>query len=62
MEIAGLDDNDEVSLTIDHDAIIIRKIIPEKAPYPSLTERFASYHGDYIPKEWDTGPSAGKEF
>ena len=62
MEIAGLDDNDEVSLSVEDGIITIKKIVKEVPPYPSLLDRFASYHGDYIPEEWDTGPSAGKEF
>lgn len=62
LELAGFSDHDEVSLTAGNGTITIAKAEKEKRPYPSLLERFASYGGDYIPQEWDTGPSAGKEF
>lgn len=64
LDIAGFGDNDRVSLTVDGDAIIIKKATcsEEKRTYPSISERFAAYNGDYVPEEWDTGPAAGKEF
>lgn len=61
MELAGFEDNDEVSLIADGGAIIIKKVTTKKSPYPSLRERFLSYSGDYVPQEWDTGPLVGKE-
>lgn len=63
LDIVGLKDDDEVSLTIDNGSIVIKKAVSmgERRPYPSLAERFASYDGDYVPKEWDTGSAAGKE-
>lgn len=63
LDIVGFKDDDEVSLTVDNGSIIIKKAAPmsERRPYPSLAERFASYQGDYVPEEWDTGPAVGKE-
>ena len=39
----------------------VREIF-QKHSYPSLSERFASYDGDYIPQECSSGHSMGKEF
>lgn len=63
LDIVGFKDDDEVSLTVDNGSIVIKKAVPigEQRPYPSLAERFASYQGDYVPEEWDTGPAVGKE-
>ena len=62
LDLVGLGDNDEVSLTISDGAIIIKKAEPEqRKSYPSLAERFSSYTGDYAPKEWETGAAVGKE-
>ena len=63
LDLVGLSDNDEVTLTIDDDAIIIRKAVHERKrrSYPSLAERFAGYSGDYVPEEWDVGKSVGRE-
>lgn len=62
LDIVGLNDDDEVTLTINGDSIIIRgakKVT--KRNYPSLSERFSGYTGDYVPEEWDVGESVGKE-
>lgn len=63
LDLVGLGDNDEVTLTVNDDSIVIRKAVPERKrrTYPSLLERFADYNGDYVPEEWDTGKSVGKE-
>ena len=63
LDLVGLSDNDEVTLTVDEDAIIIKKAVSEqrKRSYPSLAERFAGYSGDYLPEEWDSGKSVGRE-
>lgn len=58
LELAGFGEHDEVSLTVGNGTITITKAEKETRPYPSLRERFASYDGDYLPQEWDTGPSA----
>ena len=62
LDLVGLGDNDEVSLTISDGAIIIKKAEAEqRKSYPSLAERFSGYTGDYVPKEWETGAAVGKE-
>lgn len=62
LDLVGLKDDDEVSLTINDDSIIIRKAREECGKnYPSLAERFSGYTGDYVPKEWETGAAVGKE-
>lgn len=63
LDIVGLNDNDEVALSVNDGAIIIQKAVKVevKQTYPSLRERFASYTGDYIPEEWGTGTATGKE-
>ena len=63
LDIVGFKDDDEVSLTVDDGSIVIKKAVStgERRPYPSLAERFASYQGDHVPEEWDTGPAVGKE-
>lgn len=62
LDLVGLKDDDEVSLTINDDSIIIRKAREERGKnYPSLAERFSGYTGDYVPKEWETGAAVGKE-
>ena len=62
LDLVGLKDDDEVSLTISGGSIIIRKATEARGRnYPSLTERFSGYTGDYVPEEWDTGAAIGKE-
>lgn len=62
LDLVGLKDDDEVSLTINDDSIIIRKAREERGKnYPSLAERFSGYTGDYVPEEWETGAAVGKE-
>lgn len=63
LDLAGFKDDDEVSLAVDNGSIIIKKAVPMdgRRSYPSLVERFAAYEGDYVPTEWDTGPTVGKE-
>lgn len=62
LDLVGLKDDDEVSLTISDNSIIIRKAREEREKsYPSLAERFSGYTGDYLPKEWETGAAVGKE-
>ena len=63
LDIVGIKDDDEVSLTVNDGSIIIKKAVSrgELRPYPSLADRFASYKDDYVPEEWDTGPAVGKE-
>ncbi len=62
LDIVGFRDDEEVSLIIDGDSIVIKKTEENKRkPYPSLSERFAKYTGDYVPKEWDVGELKGKE-
>lgn len=64
LDVLGLKDNDEVTLTVNNDSIIIKKAAETEArrTYPSLLERFEGFTGDYIPEEWDTGRAVGKEF
>ncbi len=57
LEMANLNENDTVKLKVEDGKVII---IPTKK-HISLKERIAEYEGDYQPKEWDTGPSVGKE-
>lgn len=61
LNLAGFSDEEEVTLTIDHDSIVIRKAVKARKKYPSLRELFVGYEGDYIPEEWDVGKSVGKE-
>lgn len=63
LDVLGLKDNDEVTLTIADDSIIIKKAVETRdgRTYPSLLERFSGYTGDYTPEEWDTGKAVGKE-
>lgn len=62
LDLVGLKDDDEVSMTISDGSIIIRKAAEERGKsYPSLAERFSGYTGDYAPEEWDTGAAIGKE-
>lgn len=64
LDIVGLGDNDEVSLTISNGSIIISRAENErkKRDYPTLAERFSGYTGDYMPEEWETGSAVGEEF
>ncbi len=62
LDIAGFHDDDEVTLTVSEDSIIIKRARETvKRSYPSLSERFSGYTGDFIPEEWDVGKPAGKE-
>lgn len=62
LDIVGLNDDDEVTLSIVSDSIVIRKTTETaKRSYPSLSERFSRYTGDYVPEEWDVGKPMGKE-
>lgn len=63
LDTVGLHDNDEVTLSVVKDAIVIKKAAKtSKRSYPSLRERFAAYAGDYEPEEWDVGKPIGREF
>ena len=33
----------------------------EKKSYPSLSDRFSGYTGDFAPEEWDVGSPVGEE-
>ena len=62
LDMAGLHDDDEVTLTVSGDSIVIQRAEKaEQRRYPSLSERFSEYTGDDKPEEWDVGNAAGKE-
>ena len=62
LDIVGLNDDDEVTLTISGDSIIIRGAKKTaKRSYPSLSDRFSGYTDDYVPEEWNVGRAVGKE-
>lgn len=62
LDIVGFRDDEEVALIAEGDTIIIKRAEKSPAkPYPSLSERFAGYAGDYVPEEWDVGKPVGKE-
>ncbi|MBR3503407.1 MAG: AbrB/MazE/SpoVT family DNA-binding domain-containing protein [Clostridia bacterium] len=54
---AHLCENDAVSIDVQSDRIILRKI-PQRR---TLDDLFADYHGDYVPSEIDTGADVGLE-
>lgn len=51
---------DSVSIRVQGDEIIIKKETP-KRQHRTLRERFASYTGNYVTEEWDTGMPVGDE-
>ena len=56
---ASMVEHEQVQITAEKDAIIIRK-----APRPkhrTLKERLSTFDGEYIFEEWDTGPAVGRE-
>lgn len=57
LEKAGLQETDSVELMVREGNIIITPA----NKHLTLRERLADYHGNYEPKEWDTGKPAGKE-
>ncbi len=57
LEMANLNENDTVKLEVEDGKVIILSVRQHK----TLKERIAEYKGDYKPREWDTGPSIGKE-
>lgn len=57
LEMAGLNENDKVDISVKDGNIII---IPIKK-HKTLKERIAEYEGDYVCEEWNTGNSEGKE-
>ena len=62
LDIVGLHDDDEVTLSIVKDAIVIKKAVKTtERSYPSLRERFDTYACDYVPEEWDVGKPMGRE-
>jgi len=48
--------NDSAQIDAEGNAVVIRKPRPT-----NLEELFDNYDEDYKPKEWDTGPSVGRE-
>ena len=62
LDIVGLHDDDEVTLSIVKDAIVIKKAVKTtERSYPCLRVRFDTYAGDYVPEEWDVGKPMGRE-
>lgn len=62
LDVVGLNDHDEVTLTISGDSIIIRSAKKgARRDYPSLSDRFSGYTGDDTPEEWDVGSPVGEE-
>lgn len=60
LEHVQLSVGDLVSMRVQDGEIIIRKETP-KRQHRTLKERFASYTGNYVTEEWDTGMPVGDE-
>ena len=60
LEQTQLSVGDSVSIWVQNDEIIIKKAAL-KRKHRTLKERFASYTGDYVTEEWDTGVPMGDE-
>jgi len=56
-----LKEDDQVELSTENDAIIIKKATRKRRAKVSLEELFANYSGSYTSEEWDTGKPVGKE-
>ena len=57
LSAAHLRENDAVSIDVQSEQIILRKV-----PQPrTLDDLFADYQGDYVPFEIDTGEDVGRE-
>ena len=59
LDLAGFPEFGPVNLTVEPDAIVIKKIVQPKTT--SLAELFRGYNGEYQCSEWDTGVPVGKE-
>jgi len=59
LDLAGIPATGPVELTIEPDAIVIKKIAQQRPK--SLRELFNGYDGTYTCSEWDTGADVGKE-
>ena len=56
---ADLADNDAVDIVVENNSIIITKASGKK--HRTLKERLATYSGEYVFEEWDTGFAVGEE-
>jgi len=56
-----LRENDQIDITTENGAIVIRKAARKRRAVKSLEERFKGYSGDYRCFEADTGKPAGME-
>ena len=58
LEVAHLRENDQVEIKAENDYILIKRT---NKKHKTLEERLASYKGEYVCTEWDSGKSQGKE-
>jgi antitoxin component of MazEF toxin-antitoxin module len=56
-----LQENDQIDITAENGAIVIRKAARKRRAIKSLAERFEGYTGDYRCFEADTGKPVGLE-
>ncbi|MCL1810040.1 MAG: AbrB/MazE/SpoVT family DNA-binding domain-containing protein [Clostridiales bacterium] len=61
LETLFLQENDQVAIIAENDAIVIKKATRRRRAKKSLTERFENYSGDYQCTECDWGAPFGKE-
>ncbi|MCI5515291.1 MAG: AbrB/MazE/SpoVT family DNA-binding domain-containing protein [Oscillospiraceae bacterium] len=54
-----LSDNDELEISLVDEKIIVEK--KQKQHRKTIEELFEGYDGDYVPEEFDWGPSVGEE-
>lgn len=60
MDALSLRANDPVLMEVRGNAVIIRKQ-EKKSAYPSVSELFEGYHGDYRPTEMEADGTVGRE-
>lgn len=58
LEIAALQENDQVEIKTENDCIIIKRVGKR---HRTLEERLAGYVSEYTCTEWQTGEPQGKE-
>jgi len=59
LDIAGLEENEEVELVAFNEQIIVKKVIKKR--FKTLEERFKDYDGDYDPTSFKWDDAMGKE-
>ena len=59
LEIAGLEENDQVYISATEKQIIIKQ--DKKHKHTPLKERLANFQGRYVCSEWNSGSLVGEE-